>query len=158
MITDTGIEECGYLVGGYCKAVRDKPVRIDKRVHDALKVLGCWRWNKYLDWSNNGRENTVPELPVKQVGDCRDSPTLPGCIEGRMPVPVHILQESCNGSGRDTGLSESIGRDIMAACDICGNQVVTNESDGHKYCEYHHLLWTKCWTHERMVKDHEAKK
>ena len=40
-------------------------------------------------------------------------------------------------------------------CDVCGNDVVAKESDGHYYCYDHHMLWTKCYTHERMVKENE---
>jgi hypothetical protein len=59
MITEDGIIECGYLVGGYCKADPKNPVRINKWVHDALKIVGCASWNKYLEWSDE-RTNKVP--------------------------------------------------------------------------------------------------
>jgi hypothetical protein len=145
-----GKEECGYLIGNICKADRNKPIRITGEIHNALKVVGCSSWSRYLEWEHE-RTNTVPELPVKQVGDGRDSPALPGSIEGRHPLPMHVLQEGNSGERGNPGIKESSGRDIMTPCDICGKQSIVKESDGHNYCEFHHKLWTKCWTHQRML-------
>jgi hypothetical protein len=36
-------------------------------------------------------------------------------------------------------------------CEVCGEQAVVYDVP-HWYCYDHHALWTKCWTHERMVK------
>lgn len=154
MVFDDGIIECGYLVGGYCKSDPKNPVRINKWVHDALKVVGCASWSKYLEW-NHVRTNTVPELPVKQVGDCGNSKTQSGSIEGRHPLPVHILQEGNTVCGGGTREQVSPGCDMMTPCDICGEQSVVTESDGHHYCLKHHEDWTKCISHEKMVKEHK---
>jgi len=151
----SGVLECGYLIGNICKADRDHPVTITKQIHDALKVVGCQSWSRYLEW--NDRKNEVPELPVKQVGDCRDSPTLTGSIEGRLPVPMHVLQEGGTCNGRHTNVEVSTGCN-MIPCDICGKQSIVKESDGHNYCEEHHVLWTKCWTHQRMLLTYKEEK
>jgi hypothetical protein len=156
MITDKGIEECGYLVGGWCKSDREHPVRINKWVHDALKVVGCASFSKYLEWSN-GRENTVPELPVKQMGSGKDIPQSQTRTEGRLPLSVPVLQEDHSDRGGSTGLKESVGGD-MTDCEICGKKAVVKEPDGNNYCEYHHSLWTRCWTHKRMLLNYKEEK
>lgn len=154
-----GKDECGFLVGAVCKADKNHPFWVNKQIHDAIKIVGCQSWNRYLEW--NDRKDEVPELPVKQVGDCRDSATLPGSIERRLPVPMHILQEGGTCNGRHTDVKVSTGRNLgegMTPCDICGKQSIIKESDGHNYCEQHHVLWTKCWTHQRMLLTYKEEK
>jgi hypothetical protein len=152
-----GKVECGYLIGNTCKANRDHPITITKQIHEALKIVGCSSWSQYLEW-NNERTNTMPELPVKQVGTGRSDNSSPGSIEVENPLPVHILQEGNTVSRRHTGKHISAGCDLMNPCDICGKQSIVKESDGHYYCEDHHLLWTKCWTHQRMLLNYKEPK
>lgn len=41
-------------------------------------------------------------------------------------------------------------------CDVCGERAVAHDQP-HWYCYDHHMLWTKCWTHEKMVKEHATR-
>lgn len=43
-------------------------------------------------------------------------------------------------------------------CDVCGKDAVARENDGHFYCYDHHMLWTKCWTHQKMVEAYQKEK
>jgi hypothetical protein len=42
-------------------------------------------------------------------------------------------------------------------CEVCGEKAVVIDSGSsvkdtpHWYCYYHHMMWTRCITHERMV-------
>ena len=151
-----GKVECGYLIGNMCKANRDHPITITKQIHDALKVVGCQSWSRYLEWTNE-KQDTVQELQVERVGTGRDNPTVPGSIERGIPVSMPLLQESDNNTGRDTGRKERIGGN-MNPCDICGKQSIVKESDGHFYCEEHHKDWCKCISHARMLLNYKGDK
>ena len=54
-----GKTECGYLIGMYCKADRNHPFIVTRQINEALAIVGCQSWNKYLEWSDE-RTNKVP--------------------------------------------------------------------------------------------------
>lgn len=49
-------------------------------------------------------------------------------------------------------------------CEVCGEDAVcldspsTMKDTNHWYCYEHHMMWCKCLTHEKMVKEFELRK
>ena len=49
-------------------------------------------------------------------------------------------------------------------CEVCGENAVCLDSgstireSNHWYCYEHHMMWCKCITHEKMVKEFELRK
>ena len=153
-ITEDGILECGFLVGGKCKADPNHPFWVDSHTHDILKTVGCASWSRYLEY---GRNHEVPELPVDKVGVHWNNQQNPEIGKKRDNIPMHVLQEGSNDNRGDAGGEVSSGCDLME-CDVCGEKAVCAEPDGHHYCYTHHVAWGQCITHEKMVKLHEELK
>ena len=36
-------------------------------------------------------------------------------------------------------------------CEVCGEQSVIREDDGHRYCLKHHEYWCKFLTHDKIM-------
>ena len=152
MITEEGIRECGYLVGGKCRADPLHPFWVDFHTHNILKTVGCASWSRYLEY---GRKHTVPELSVDKMGVCGNNPQNPEVSERRDNIPMHVLQKDRDCRRGDADSTVSPGCDLMANCDICGEKSVVREDDGHYYCYIHHVAWCQCISHEKMVETHE---
>lgn len=164
MVTDDGLQECGFLIGNICKANREKEFRISADFLRCLMIVGCQSWQRYLDYDErskrfgtitatknqtDGKEGRKPytatceadrklqevrELQQRQVDGDRSS----GRNDREKTVPMRILQENSDSDG-NTLDDRSVGHHMKhLTCFICGINAIAKSEDGFYLCAEHY--------------------
>lgn len=141
--------ECGFLVGGTCRANPKKPMRIDQYTNRLLSIVGCQSYQRYLDYGErrkrfgteavtgtdegtscskaNWRENPVQKLQEPEVGGSRGTESG----DGSKTVPMRVLPQNPYCEGHPVH-DQPTGHDLK--CKFCGEPAVKTDCGIH-YCK-----------------------
>jgi hypothetical protein len=146
MVENGEIIECGFLIGGKCRANPNKPFHVSGFFLENIKIVGCQSYQRYLDYATrrekhgdeavDGKEGTdsrterpVQELSEPEMGRNRDIER--GHERGQVSLPVSVLQESNHSKGNP---ADNRPTGSYLKCGFCDGEAVVTDCGIH-YCK-----------------------